>query len=293
MKKAKVDGVEVPSSAVSFELDRLVKFYRSSGMTAAEIKQNMPSLREKALEQAIGAMLIRKRADSLDIAVSGDEIDAEFERTAAAAGGREKLRAILARNGIPEESLRSSLAKSVKMNKIIEQACTGVEEPSEKEVEAFYESHKAQYAAERQVYCRHILAKGDEPGGMDGALEKIRSLRRKILDGGDFAQLAKEHSDCPSGRDGGSLGWFSPGMMVEAFDKAAFGMKKGEVSEPVQTQFGWHLIFKVDEKDAAERPLAEVHDDIKSLLRHQARGRALDAFVAELRKGAEVEYYDD
>ena len=128
-------------------------------------------------------------------------------------------------------------------------------------------------------------------GSDDKALDKIKEIRERIVSGkSDFAAEAKEHSDCPSGAEGGSLGWFGRGMMVPEFDKVAFEMKKGEVSGVVSTQFGYHIIYKADEKGGGEQTLVDVHDQIKDLLRHEARGRAMDAFVGELKANAKIEY---
>jgi parvulin-like peptidyl-prolyl isomerase len=79
-------------------------------------------------------------------------------------------------------------------------------------------------------------------------------------------------------------------MMVPEFDKAAFEMKKGEVSDIVTTQFGYHIIYKAGERGGETLTLVDVHDQIKDLLRHESRGRAMDQFVAELREKATVEY---
>ena len=123
------------------------------------------------------------------------------------------------------------------------------------------------------------------------ALDKIKAIRERIVSGGaDFAEEAKKNSDCPSGQEGGSLGWFGRGMMVPEFDKVAFEMKKGEGSGVVSTQFGYHIIYKADEKGGGEQTLVDVHDQIKDLLRHEARGRAMDSFVAELKANAKIEY---
>ena len=128
------------------------------------------------------------------------------------------------------------------------------------------------------------------PEAKAAAFEKIRAIRERILAGGDFAEEAQRHSDCPSGRQGGSLGWFGRGMMVPEFDKCAFEMKKGEVSGIVTTQFGYHIIYKADEKGGGQQTLVDVHDQIKDLLRHNARGQAMDAFVADLRAAAKIAY---
>lgn len=289
MKKAVVNGQEISGEAVQFELDRLVRFYLGHGMTMDEVKKNLPKLEEKALDQAIGAKLLLDQAAKLDLPVSAADIDAEVAKVVAQVGGAENYRKALAAQGITEEQFRKELEKGAKVNKLVEQACSSVAEPTDDEVAAFYAAHKAEYVAPEQVLCQHILVKGSD----DAALDKIKGIRARIVDGkADFAEEAKKHSDCPSGQQGGSLGWFGRGMMVPAFDKVAFEMAKGEVSNIVTTQFGYHIIYKADQKGGGQQTLVDVHDQIRDLLRHEARGRAMDAYVAELREKATIEYKD-
>ena len=287
MKHAIVNGVEISGDAVQFELDRLVRFYMSHGMTMDEVKQNLPKLEEKALDQAVGAKLLLDRAQELDIPLMAADIDAEVAKVVTQVGGPENYKQALDAQGITEEQFRKELEKGAKVNKLVEQACSGVADPSEDEVVKFYEAHKQEFVVQPQVLCQHILVKGSD----DKALDKIKEIRERIVSGkSDFAAEAKEHSDCPSGAEGGSLGWFGRGMMVPEFDKVAFEMKKGEVSGVVSTQFGYHIIYKADEKGGGQQTLVDVHDQIKDLLRHEARGRAMDAFVAELKANAKIEY---
>ena len=287
MKHAIVNGVEISGDAVQFELDRLVRFYMSHGMTMDEVKQNLPKLEEKALDQAIGAKLLLDRAQELDIPLMAADIDAEVSKVVTQVGGPENYKKALDAQGITEVQFRKELEKGAKVNKLVEQACAGVADPTEDEVAKFYEAHKAEFVVPHQVLCQHILVKGSD----DAALDKIKAIRERIVSGGaDFAEEAKKNSDCPSGQEGGSLGWFGRGMMVPEFDKVAFEMKKGEVSGAVSTQFGYHIIYKADEKGGGQQTLVDVHDQVKDLLRHEARGRAMDAFVAELRANAKIEY---
>ena len=287
MKHAIVNGVEISGDAVQFELDRLVRFYMSHGMTMDEVKQNLPKLEEKALDQAIGAKLLLDRAQELDIPLMAADIDAEVSKVVTQVEGPENYKKALDAQGITEVQFRKELEKGAKVNKLVEQACAGVADPTEDEVAKFYEAHKAEFVVPHQVLCQHILVKGSD----DAALDKIKAIRERIVSGGaDFAEEAKKNSDCPSGQEGGSLGWFGRGMMVPEFDKVAFEMKKGEVSGVVSTQFGYHIIYKADEKGGGQQTLVDVHDQVKDLLRHEARGRAMDAFVAELKANAKIEY---
>ena len=252
-----------------------------------EVKQNLPKLEEKALDQAIGAKLLLDRAQELDIPLMAADIDAEVSKVVTQVGGPENYKKALDAQGITEVQFRKELEKGAKVNKLVEQACAGVADPTEDEVAKFYEAHKAEFVVPHQVLCQHILVKGSD----DAALDKIKAIRERIVSGGaDFAEEAKKNSDCPSGQEGGSLGWFGRGMMVPEFDKVAFEMKKGEVSGVVSTQFGYHIIYKADEKGGGQQTLVDVHDQIKDLLRHETRGRAMDAFVAELRANAKIEY---
>jgi len=286
MKHASVNGVEIAGEAVQFELDRLVRFYMSHGMTMDEVKQNLPKLEEKALEQAIGARLLLDRSQQLDVSVTAADIDAEVQKVVMQVGGEENFKKALEAQGMNEIDFRKELEKGVRVNKLVEQACSGVPDPTDDEVAAFFAAHKDEYVEPEQVLCQHILVKGTD----DKALDKIKEIRERVVAGADFAKEAEAHSDCPSGKEGGSLGWFGRGMMVPEFDKVAFEMKKGEVSGIVTTQFGYHIIYKADQKGGGALTLVDVHDQIKDLLRHESRGRAMDAFVAELREKANVEY---
>ena len=289
MKTAVVNGQEISAEAVNFELDRLVRFYMGHGMTMAEIRQYLPKLEAKALDQAIGAKLLLDQAARLDIPVTEKDIDAEVARVVQQVGGEENYKKALAAQGIAEADFRKELEKGARVNMLVNQACAHVADPTEDEVTAFYEAHKAEYVEPPQVLCQHILVKGSN----DAALDKIKEIRERIVnDKADFAEEAKKHSDCPSGAQGGSLGWFGRGMMVPEFDKAAFEMKKGEVSGVVTTEFGYHIIYKADERGGGQQTIVDVHDQIKDLLRHEARGKAMDAYVAELREKATIEYKD-
>jgi len=286
MKKAIVNGQEISGEAVSFELDRLVRFYMSHGMTMEEVKQNLTKLEEKALEQAIGARLLLDRSQQLDVNISALDVEAEVSKVITQVGGPENYKKALEAQGLTEEAFRKELEKGAKVNKLVEQACAGVAEPTDAEVAAFFEAHKEEYVEPEQVLCQHILVKGSD----DAALDKIKAIRARIVAGANFAEEAQKNSDCPSGQQGGSLGWFGRGMMVPEFDKVAFEMNKGEVSNVVTTQFGYHIIYKADAKGGKAQTLVDVHDQIKDLLRHEARGRAMDAFVGELRAKANIEY---
>jgi peptidyl-prolyl cis-trans isomerase D len=140
---------------------------------------------------------------------------------------------------------------------------------SDEEVKSYYEENIDMFQEERQVKARHILFKVD-PESSEEEEEKVKERALSVLEkaraGEDFADLAKEYSEGPSSEQGGDLGYFPRGQMVKPFDDAAFGMKKGEISDLVKTQFGYHIIKVEDIKEAGTKDLAEVQEEIRNRL---------------------------
>jgi len=110
--------------------------------------------------------------------------------------------------------------------------------------------------------------------------EEAQSLVEELNGGADFAELAKEHSTGPSGPNGGELGWFGPGMMVEPFEKAVEQLEAGEISEPVETQFGWHVVKLNETRSKSAPALDEVRDEIEQTLQQEAVKNYIDEKVA-------------
>jgi peptidyl-prolyl cis-trans isomerase D len=133
------------------------------------------------------------------------------------------------------------------------------------EVMAYYEENIEMFREKKKVKARHILFKLDE----DASEEKEKEVKEKALAvlgkaraGEDFAALAKAHSEGPTAKEGGDLGYFSEGDMVKPFEEAAFNLKKGEISDLVRTRFGYHIIKVEDVKEARTKSLEEVKDQI-------------------------------
>jgi len=156
---------------------------------------------------------------------------------------------------------------------------------NKEEVHAYYEAHKEAYSVPERVQARHILrlAQGSA-AEIEKAKNEITALAKQLKEGADFAKLATaESDDVGSAEKGGDLGWFTRGQMVPEFEQVAFALKNpGEISEPVRTQFGYHLIQLIDHKAAELKPYKEVKDLVMQQLK---RERAQEQFAA---KGEEL-----
>ena len=159
------------------------------------------------------------------------------------------------------------------------------------EMHKVYDEAVKQMPPEEEVHARHILfraAAGDEKAGKD-AEDKVKAVIERLKKGEDFTKLATELTEDPSGKaNGGDLGYFSKEQMVPEFADAAFKLDKGQISEPVKTQFGWHVI-KVEDKRAKPVP---GFDDVKQQIESFVTRKAQAELVTKLREGAKVERLD-
>ncbi len=290
-KKITVNGQIIPPEAVQYELERLVRFHVEHGMSQDQIRAQLPELVKKATEQAIGAKLLMDEAGKWNIPVTEAEVDVDVARIVEQVGGKEPFQKALQAQNTTLETFRKQLKQGKRVEKLLERHTANVAEPTEADMREHFDSHKDEYVQSERVLAQHILITpdGDTQHSKDEAHAKITAIRERIADGAQFSDEAAAHSMCPSGKEGGSLGWFGRGMMVPEFEKAAFAMQIGDVSEIIETQFGYHIIYKSDVEAAAEPEFAEVRDKIRDFLLHVRRGESVARYVEELRGRAAVE----
>ena len=140
---------------------------------------------------------------------------------------------------------------------------------SDQEIKSYYQSHKEQFKQKEMVKARHILIKLPQNATkeqLEQAEKKIARIQRELKKGKKFEELAKKYSQGPTSVRGGDLGWFGRGQMVKPFEDAAFNLKPGQVSDPVRTRFGLHLIKVEDYKAPGIKPLSEVKTEIKKTI---------------------------
>jgi len=154
--------------------------------------------------------------------------------------------------------------------------------PSDEELKKEYEKRLPQLSPPPQIHARHILVK---------TKEEAEAARKRVVEGGEpFEAVAKEVSIGPSASKGGDLGFFGKGRMVPAFEKAAFALKAGEVSEPVKTQFGWHVIKVVEKKQRKAPTFEEVKGRLARQMVQERYRSQLKALADGLKAKARIEF---
>nr|WP_264357635.1 peptidylprolyl isomerase [Halothermothrix orenii] len=150
----------------------------------------------------------------------------------------------------------------------------------ESAVREYYDNNKENFKHGTQIKARHILVETEK---------EAREILNELENGADFGEMAKEYSTGPSSKNGGDLGYFGKGRMVPEFEEAAFALKVGQISDPVKTQYGYHIIKVEDKVEEGITPFDEVKDKIKNNLLQQKQQTAWNNFLKELRDKAEIE----
>ncbi|MBN1932919.1 MAG: peptidyl-prolyl cis-trans isomerase [Desulfobacterales bacterium] len=165
---------------------------------------------------------------------------------------------------------------------------------SAKESETYYNEHPEYFKQPEQVQASHILIKvesGANEAKKTETRNKIREIQQQLQKGKDFDALAKEFSECPSSAKGGDLGYFRRGAMVKPFEDAAFALKPGEVSDIVETPFGYHLIKVVDKKAENTINYDTIKDKINQHLKREKVQTEVSSYLAKLKEEATIKNF--
>ncbi|MDQ0229824.1 peptidylprolyl isomerase [Metabacillus malikii] len=209
---------------------------------------------EAAVETLITQSIIDQEVKKEKISVTDKEIDEEVKKTIESIGGEEAFQQALASSGVTEEDFKKNMKTNMEIEKLLEPKIKITDE----EMQKHFDENKETYAVQEQVEASHILVEDEATA---------KEVKKKLDEGGDFAELAKEYStDTGSAQAGGELGFFPKGQMVAEFEKAAFAMKVDEISEPVKSQHGFHIIKVTDKKEAEEANFEKSKDEIKDYL---------------------------
>ncbi len=163
---------------------------------------------------------------------------------------------------------------------------------SDEEVDEFYKANTESMKRPEEMHARHILIKlepGADQAADDAARKKIDGILAEARGGADFAELAKQHSEGPSAPQGGDLGFFGRGRMVPPFEQAAFALDAGAISDPVRTQFGYHIIKAEERRGGDTVSKDDAADQIRAYLERQKLQTAVEDRIQQLRSQADVQ----
>lgn len=287
---ATVNGVKISGS----DFNKLLQSYkrRLSMMGQQFPEDHAKDINKSIIEDMVSSELLIQNCNKLGIKVSDDELDKEVEAIKSKFPSADHFNQMIKSQNMTMEDVKADIKKAMHINRLVKSEIEGKISIDDKTVSEYYKNRPAQFLEEESVKASHILIKVDKnttKEAREAAKKKIDGLLKRAKKGEDFAKLAKENSDDPGSRhNGGDLGFFGRGMMVPPFEKAAFALKKDEISDVVETEFGYHIIKLTDRKPSRTIPLSEVQDKLKSFLKSMEINKKLTEYIASLRKTADV-----
>lgn len=250
-------------------------------------------LLKRGLDMLVGERLMESQVKELNIEVADSEIEMGMEDVKKQNNiTAEQFEGLLAQEGYTLSSYKAFMRKHLARLKLVNLKVRSKVKISDEDLKAEYARWSHEESSEFEVHARHLLvqvAAKATPEQVEAARVKAVALRNEAAKPGtNFAELAKKKSEGPSAADGGDLGFFRRGVMVAEFERAAFTLPVGGISEPIRTKFGWHVLKVEEHKTLAAPPLEEVKDQLRDKMLRGQLEKYTEQYVQELRAAAVV-----
>jgi len=297
-----VNGVEITEA----ELQKIIKpqfekmAQQGKQLPPAFAQANEKRLRQQALDRIIIGRLLEEKVKEANIVITEEEVINRIKALLAAQRppvSLEEFKKTRAESSQSFDDVKEQIRKGMAYQKVVEAQWAGKINITEEDAKKYYDENPTKFEVKEQVRASHILIKPDttdsdaDPNQAKAeAKAKIQGLLEQIKGGADFAELAKANSDAPSAARGGDLDFFPRGRMVPPFDKAAFALEVGKVSDIVETRFGYHIIKVTDHKDAGTVSFEQAKNNLIRQLTQRKQAEFAKKFIESLKAAADIVY---
>jgi len=292
-------------------MDRVIAVVNNDAITLGELQETMVAYRHESrqrggprdadlakqlLPKLIDNRLQLQEADREKIVVEDAEVTEELReriKTTYGAKSMEEFERLLKEQGVTIEAVKKRLRDSLRVQKVIRRKVALRVSVTDQEIEQYLEQNRARLETGLSYHARHILVVPEESAADDAAWEQARIraelIRTQLVDGADFADLARQHSKDASARDGGDLGTLKRGELSQEVEAQILALEPGGVSAPYRSPLGYHL-FKLESKDSLEgEGLVRAKQQIREILFREKYEARLDAWLKEIKQRAIIE----
>ena len=230
--------------------------------------------------QLVDTYLLLTEGKKGDFTPSDEDIESSFEKLLSQFPSQEQFESTIKEMGDTVEVVKDRLKDDMILKSYIEGEFYSKITVSNEDIEIFYKENEDKFISQDQVKASHILVKDED---------KIKEINDKIKSGDSFEEIAKENSECPSGQNGGDLGFFGKGKMVPEFETAAFSMDVNQISDPFRTDFGFHIIKVTDKQEGGKQSFSDVAPGIKNHLEQIRAQEIISKKIGDLRSKVQIE----
>lgn len=288
---ATVDGEVILMSEYEKRAKPILEEYEKL-LTGPDKEIRIKELKEKILDQMIDEKVLIHEAKRMKINVTRKEVQDGIEEIKKRFTTEEEYNQELARQGLLEEKFKEQVKEQLMVIKLIDQEVKAkVVPPTDSEIEDFYKQHESEMVEPEQVRVRHILIKVGENTDKKEALKRITEILKEAKKGKtSFAELAKKYSEDASAPKGGDVGFFIRGRMEmgRKFEDAAFALNVGEISDVVETEYGYHIIQSIEKKAEEKKSLDEIRDYLRNFISQKKMEERYEKWLRTLRDKASI-----
>ena len=275
---AQVNGVGINYQQWHNVFMNFVSQYDSQALSGIS-DELLASIKNSITEQLINSTLLYQYAEKEKVNIPASRINDEIEHIKSSFASEQDFNNALRRNNLTLNQLKESLKNQYMVDQVIHNEYDKIT-ISDEEIAQYYEEYESFFFQPEKRKISHILVEDKEEAEL-----LLNQLNDGII---DFETTAKEKSICPSAEKNGDLGYISRGQMVPEFEEASFSLEAGNLSDIVETEFGYHIIKCYDIQEEKQLSLEEAEDNIKSIITSQKQNERIDELIAHLREEADI-----
>ncbi|MFQ5482893.1 MAG: peptidylprolyl isomerase [Nitrospinaceae bacterium] len=289
---AQVNGENITKQAILNPLKSTIQRYKDRGMALNDNQIKVAA--KKLIDNEIKRRLILGKAKALGLTITPQQVSQRLERAKKSFSSESEFQKELESENLTLDQYKAELNKELLIDEVLLKELGGDIKVGDKQVRDYYEKNHKRYFSPEKRRANVILIKVEadaSPEEEKQARDTLRDVRQKALDGKDFAELARMHSQDTLAAKGGDLGFFDKKRMFKPFSERAFSMQIGEVSEIFRTKYGFQILKVTGRKDAISKPLESVREDIAKILMMQGIEGRMTPYVAKLKEKAKIKVY--
>ena len=289
-KAAVVNGTIITKNQYNLELNQLMDRIARQGRQIND--SQLATLKTEILDSLINRELLYQESQKNGIVVPPQEMMKEITAMKQRFPSEDAFKKALANMNLTEAVITTQVKRGLAIQKHIDQQIADKIVVTAAESKQYYNANPQLFELPGEIRASHILIKLDPAADEAKKVEaqtKIEKIQQKLKNGEDFAELAKTSSEGPSSTNGGDLGFFRRGQMVKPFEDAAFALEPNEISEIVQTRFGYHIIKVVEKKPEKKITYEKIQKRLEKHLKQKKVQEEVGLYLIELRKSAKIE----
>ncbi len=282
-----VDGKVLKKAELEANLKERFNLIKNK-IPADKQKEFKENLRKQLIELFITRSILTSEIEKKNIQASPEEVKMAIDNIKTSLPPNKKVDDFFKENKITQDDI----ILAVKVEKFRNMEIGKSIKPTQKEISKFYKDNPTLFNQPESVHVRHILVtvgKDDSEKIKAEKKEKIDNIRKQLVNGGNFAELARKYSDCPSKEAGGDLSFIKRGQMVKDFENAAFSQEMNAIGPVIKTEYGYHIVQVLEKRPAKKVALEEVKDKIAKHLEQRKTVESFNEVLKKLRANAKIQ----